>query len=335
VKKGYSSIAITCWRLDKAGRTAAFASFEGGTPCLVHFGASLPQTEDLNLLARLTLPHTTGGQLDPLTPMSLMPSAIEGWQGHPGLNLLSANGQSAAPDLALAEAAHEDGRLIFKLSDRLDRVSLKLDIELDGAGLLSMSATAIPRTGSRIGWLSAGAVPVPDRLPRILDHGGRWTGEFEKQERLFATGQHARKPRGPDRACAFPGCVFLAEDCGETSGECLGVSLAWSGGHRMIAEEIPDGRRQVQFGVADDGVSDQPLSSPKVFLAWSNDGLNGVSEPFHELGRRFARPNLQAARYQAPVHYNCWEAVYFRHKRRRSSNRSRPGRRTRRRTFRA
>lgn len=314
MKKGQTSIALSCWRLDEGDRTAVFASFEGSTPCLIHFGATLPDQEDLSLLARLTLPNTAGGQLDPLTPLSLIPSAIEGWQGHPGLSLLSAAGQPATPDLVLADAAKENGILTFTLSDRLDRVSLTLDINLDDAGLLSLSAHATPQTGSQIGWLCAGAIPIPDRLSRILDHGGRWTGEFQKQERLFATGQHVRESReGRTGHAHFPGAAFLAEDCGETSGECLGVSLAWSGGHRMIAEEIPDGRRQVQFGVADDGVSDQPISSPTVHLAWSKDGLNGLSEAFHALGRRFSRTKLASRAVPRPVHYNCWEAIYFRH----------------------
>lgn len=314
MKKGQTSIALSCWRLDKGGRTAVFASFESGTPCLVHFGATLPAQEDLSLLAQLTLPNTAGGQLDPLTPLSLMPSAIEGWQGHPGLSLLGAEGQSATPDLTLAEAVEEDASLTYKLSDRLDRVSLTLAIHLDDTGLLSLTTHATPKADSRISWLCAGAVPVPDRLSRILDHGGRWTGEFQQQERLFATGQYARESReGRTGHAHFPGATFLAIDCGETSGECLGVSLAWSGGHRMIAEEIPDGRRQVQFGVADDGVSDQPISSPTVYLAWSNDGLNGLSEAFHSLGRRFSRTKLAGRTVPRPVHYNCWEAIYFRH----------------------
>ena len=82
----------------------------------------------------------------------------------------------------------------------------------------------------------------------------------------------------------------------------------------MIAEELPDGRRQVQFGHS------TPLSpqtgtdfaSAPLYITCSNAGLNGCAVAFqrHARDRIVTMPTPGRPR---PVHYNCWEAIYFKH----------------------
>jgi alpha-galactosidase len=82
----------------------------------------------------------------------------------------------------------------------------------------------------------------------------------------------------------------------------------------VLAEELPDGRRQVQFGVLDDGLARGEITSPTLLLSWSEQGLNGLSQAFHRHLRAIQTPvNARREREPRPVHYNCWEAVYFRH----------------------
>jgi alpha-galactosidase len=80
----------------------------------------------------------------------------------------------------------------------------------------------------------------------------------------------------------------------------------------MIAEEIPDGRRQLQFSVLDETLHDRPVSQPEMIVAWSEKGMNGLSRAFHTVPRSY-RSNRKPKSPARPVHYNCWEAVYFRH----------------------
>lgn len=304
--------AVECWRLDTATRTAVFASFDGGVPALVHFGRSLPRDDDLSALALMTLPNVSSGQLDPLVPLTLVPTAITGWQGHPGVAIVGRDGATVEPDLRLTEAEISPDRIRWSFADE-GSVGLTIETRLDDAGLLHLRTSATPTGGHRIGSLAAGAVPVAASMPRILDHGGRWTGEFQQQETRFRVGQHVRESReGRSGHAHFPGVTFLAESCGENTGECLGATLAWSGGHRMIAEEIPDGRRQLQFSALDETLYDRTVSQPEMILAWSDQGMNGLSRAFHTVPRGFhaGRKPKSPAR---PVHYNCWEAVYFRH----------------------
>ncbi|TCD16323.1 alpha-galactosidase [Oricola cellulosilytica] len=304
---------VECWRLDGGGRTAVLASFAGGVPALVWYGPPLPEAEDIEALALGTIPNVSSGQLDPFVPLTLCPVATTGWQGHPGLTLLGSDGHVLLPDLRLRDAvASSDHALSFTVADvsSSQGVSLQIDVALNAAtGLLSVATHAAAGNGVEARWVSVGAVPVPASMPRILDHGGRWCGEFQHQETRFRIGQHVRESReGRTGHANFPGVTFLGDSTGENAGSALGAALAWSGGHRMIAEELPDGRRQVQFAIAGDGVGEPGDRSPEMILGWSDAGLNGLMHAFHAHVRSLhERPVFR------PVHYNCWEAVYFRH----------------------
>ncbi len=48
----------------------------------------------------------------------------------------------------------------------------------------------------------------------------------------------------------FPGLIVPCRGATNTQGEAYAFHYGWSGGHRMIAEELPDGRRQIQCGHA-------------------------------------------------------------------------------------
>ncbi len=295
-KRGHA-INVECWRLDAPERTAVIASFDGGCPALVHFGARLPAGENLEMLARLSIPNVAGAQLDALVPMTLLPNAMDGWQGNPGIKLVA----DPVPRLRLAGVDTADDGL--SLVARIDGAThLAIALSLDPAtGLLTVCL--LPERADA-GWLAA-AIPVPPLMGRIIDHGGRWCGEFARQETRFLTGRHVRESHeGRTGHAHFPGVVLATDACGEDTGECLGVTMAWSGGHRLVAEEASDGRRQVQFGFAD-GLSALPRT---VVVGWSDTGFSGLSRAM----QAHVRANLPK-KVARPVHFNCWEGVYFHH----------------------
>jgi len=306
-------------RLDGGGRTAAFASFGHGVPCLIHFGASLPEEEDLAELAIATIPNVSAGQIDPFQPLTFCPLAITGWQGHPGMVLQDKGGQDYLANPKLAGMDLDGPHAVrFTLHDRgqTDGLGVEISARLDpSTGILHLAQKLTLPAGMSCSWLSAPAVPAPAGMSRIIDHSGRWCGEFRRQETGFRTGAHVRESReGRTGHAHFPGVTLATASTGEHSGACLAATLAWSGGHRMLAEELPDGRRQVQFGVLDDGLARDEIISPTLMLAWSNAGLNSISQAFHGHLRALQAPvNVRRGREPHPVHYNCWEAVYFRH----------------------
>lgn len=91
------------------------------------------------------------------------------------------------------------------------------------------------------------------------------------------------------------------------------MHYGWSGGHVSYAEELPDGRRQIQWGHA---TGSRPpgrvFSTAPLYLAVSDQGFNGCAVAFQRLLRDHIVTWPDPARPR-PVHYNCWEAVYFDH----------------------
>ena len=82
----------------------------------------------------------------------------------------------------------------------------------------------------------------------------------------------------------------------------------------MIAEELPDGRRQVQFGHAFDAHPEpiRHVETAPLFASFSENGLNGLSVNY----QRHLRDKIVTwtdGSLPRPVHYNCWEAIYFDH----------------------
>jgi alpha-galactosidase len=82
----------------------------------------------------------------------------------------------------------------------------------------------------------------------------------------------------------------------------------------MVAEQLPDGRRQVQFGHVSHSYRAlaKTFSSATQYIAFSAHGINGVSAPLQKYVREQLLPSSMM-RKSRPVHYNCWEAIYFDH----------------------
>ena len=102
-----------------------------------------------------------------------------------------------------------------------------------------------------------------------------------------------RRPGPPASACAKPApgrsghehppyLILPETGCTNTQGDAFALHYGWSGGHRMLAEELPDGRRQVQFGHAT-GAETEPgtrFETAELIAAHSTTGLNGIAVTF-------------------------------------------------------
>ena len=98
-------------------------------------------------------------------------------------------------------------------------------------------------------WLSTPVIAASQSSNEMIDYGGQWGGEFRKQINAVGHRSHMRESRsGTTSHANFPGLIIPSKACSENLGSCYGFHYGWSGGHRMIAEQLPDGRRQIQFG---------------------------------------------------------------------------------------
>lgn len=309
-------MSLATWRLDTTTQTVVFASWAKRLPSIVYWGRRLSELEDLTMVAMASRADVTGGMLDENPEISLCPEASRSFPGQSGIQLRQLNGQKWFPRWRLQIADVTRHKVIFIATDVDSSLVYEAQFQACAdSGLIKATSLLKAEQSFVVDWLAAPVVPVSGYGHEIVDFSGRWCGEFQEQRTPWRAGAHSRhNPTGRTGHEHFPGAFFTELGCTNTSGHCYGLHYAWSGGHDMIAEQMPDGRRQVQFGHAH-GSQLQPMfqyASAPLYLAYSNHGMNGCAIQFQrEVRRTIVRPT-QAGSVR-PVHYNCWEAVYFKH----------------------
>ena len=308
---------IRCWRVDTPAQTMVFASWDNRLAEIVYWSAPLSLDEDLEMLAANTAVSPGGGMLDIVAGVSVCPEETAGFLGHPGLILTDDTGYHLRPLFKFVKTQHDDeGLLRLEFADPTCLVTYVLNVEADAeTDVITLCAELKAPDGVHVHWFSAPVVPAPQLADDFMTFTGRWTGEFQTTSVPWAQGAHmATAPGGRTSHERQPG-VFLPErGATQTQGDAYGLHLGWSGGHRLIAEELPSGRRQVQMGATGKlAPEDRPIATPTLYVSYSKSGMNGVSQAFHRHVRqrivKFVDPDRPR-----PVHYNCWEAVYFDHK---------------------
>ncbi|MGL4236741.1 alpha-galactosidase [Tabrizicola sp.] len=300
------------WRVDAGRQTIALAS-SGGIPEVIWWGPRLPDSEDLAQLAAAQRNDLTGGMLDKLPALSLSPEPGRAFQGQPGHILAGADGTQLHPAFAFDRAETAPGRLT--LISRAPGLTLSHHLTAQPTGTITLKTTLQADRPVRVQWLAAPVLPAPQHGDMIDVHG-KWIGEFHLIRTPWTPGIRQREARTGRSGHEHPPYLILAGDgCTNTAGDALALHYAWSGGHRMVAEELPDGRRQVQFGHPF-GAETEPgthFETAELIATASTTGLNGIATAFQkDLRDRVVQwPEPTRPR---PVHYNCWEAVYFDHK---------------------
>ena len=303
---------MNMWRMDAGGQTLVLAAWDFLPEC-VYWGASLPVGEDLGQLVAATRSDLTGGMLDAVLPLSLTPEAGRGFPGQAGLIVSTADGVPLHPVFVFDRAVAGAGRL--ELVSRCDGLTLTHVFAAQATGVMTLQTRLASEVPVRVQWLAAPVLPAPQTCVEMIDVHGKWTREFHLNHVPWAPGMRMRESRTGRSGHEHPPYLILPDaGCTNTAGMALALHYAWSGGHRMVAEELPDGRRQVQFGHAwgaelQAGVA---FESAELIACVSVTGLNGIGATFQRdiMDRVVQWPDAARAR---PVHYNCWEAIYFQH----------------------
>jgi alpha-galactosidase len=300
------------WRVDAGGQTLALAT-DGGIPEVIYWGPRLPDGEDMGQLVLAVRNDVTGGMLDKLPSLSLSPEPGRAFQGQPGHLLAEADGTPLTPVFTYDWAEAADDAL--SLYSRAPGLRLVHKIKPEVTGVIRLQTMLSSTRPIRVQWLAAPVLPAPQD-GEMIDVHGKWIGEFHLIRTPWSPGIRSREARTGRSGHEHPPYLILAGDgCTNTRGDALALHYAWSGGHRMVAEELPDGRRQVQFGHPL-GAETEPgteFQTAELIATCSRSGLNGIAATFQrDLRDRVVQwPDAKRPR---PVHYNCWEAVYFDHK---------------------
>jgi alpha-galactosidase len=301
------------YRLDDPTQTLVLAE-ASGLPCVVYWGPALPLAEDMGQLAAADALDLNGGMLDRLAPLTICPLGDGVFQGQPGLRLADAKGAEVVPRFAAATVAALGAGLTVEARDAGQGITYRARLVLVG-GVLQVSAEVATDRPMRLHWLAAPVLPVPGVLAEVIEFSGKWVGEFHTARQPFSPGARLREARsGRSGQEVPPFAIAVSTDASFTRGQAVAYAYGWPGGHRMIAEELPCGRRQIQFGHAEgaERALATRFETATLTLARSDAGLNGTATLMQAHVRDHLVPWPDAARPR-PVHYNCWEAVYFKH----------------------
>ncbi len=305
--------------LRAAGTLLVLETSGPGLPRVLHWGADLPEAA----VARLPL-VTTGpaphSALDQPWPLTVLPTAADGWLGTPAYAAHRA-GAFTAPRWE-AETTHPDGRAdVLHVAAQSEHARLDIDYHLDAHGVLRVRCT-VRHTGAGPEPLDVAAVrvvlPLPPRAGEVLDLTGRWCRERSPQRSALDEGTHLRASRrgrtGHDAtlllSAGVPGFDFR-------SGEVWAVHVAWSGNHEHLVERLPEGAGPHSAVIGGGELLEpgevriapgQSYTAPDIVFVHSTAGLDGISARLHESQR--AQHRRPARR---PLVLNTWEAVYFDH----------------------
>ncbi|MFU7527760.1 alpha-galactosidase [Qipengyuania sp. ASV99] len=314
--------------LRGGGTLLALEAAVGNRPVILYAGPDLPGAgpEELALLA--TRQHAPGSPLEyqrgsMMQEMGVGVTGPAGLAGHrTGTGLGADWGKDWALDLRVsAVRCPSPNEAELECEDTRCGIAARHILSLDPSSGVIAVTTQIENRGDSdfaLEWCAALCLPFDARLTRFLSFTGRWAGEFQIEEVPAFQGSILRENKaGRTSHDAFPGGILAAPGTGEMHGLAAGFHLAWSGNHRLRVDRHSDGRGYVQGGelLFPGEVCMAPGESyrtPEFLAVWSTDGLNGISQRFHEYlsVAVLPKPALTRAR---PVHYNTWEAVYFAH----------------------
>ncbi|MGJ8611613.1 MAG: alpha-galactosidase, partial [Octadecabacter sp.] len=304
------------WRLDDGRQTLVLAARRDRLPEVVYWGAALPDGEDLETVHAAHAIDITGGMLDENPDLSICPEASRTFQGQPGLIVRSQDGTPLLPKFYFESAQNGDD-LTLTYRDADNGLTLTFLFETDADTHIICAKTTLSADAPvHLHWLAAPVMPAPQQSDDMIDFSGRWCREFETNRTAWSPGIRYRENRtGRTGHEHFPGLIVPVTGATNTQGEAYAFHYGWSGGHRMVAEELPDGRRQIQWGHAArmEHHAGTEFSTAPLYMTYSDTGLNGCAVSFqrHVRDRIVTWPKPNRPR---PVHYNCWEAVYFDHK---------------------
>ncbi|KYC65679.1 alpha-galactosidase [Heyndrickxia coagulans] len=230
-------------------------------------------------------------------------------------------GKPALPGLPATFAnPNEAETLKIMLEDKLTGLQLTLLYTIF-RDLPAISRAAVLTNGGnkpvRIERLMSLNVDFPAGRFELLHLPGAHKRERQIKRETVTDGiRRVDSKRGASSHQENPFLALVRPETTEFQGEAYAVNLVYSGNFAGIVQQDQFGQVRLGIGLNDFGFSwalqpGDTFYSPEAVMAYSRDGLNGMSQTFHTLYRRhLLRGKHKDA--ERPVLINNWEATYFR-----------------------
>ncbi len=168
----------------------------------------------------------------------------------------------------------------------------------------------------RLARIMSASVDLYDADWELITLSGAWARERMIDRRPLVPGfQGVDSARGTSSAQNNPFMALVRPGTDEFQGEALGFALVYSGNFTALAQVCLNRMTRAQIGINDAHFSwllapGETFTAPEALLAWSNQGLNGMSGQFHQaVSCHLVRGAF--AHTRRPFLLNNWEATTF------------------------
>ena len=157
---------------------------------------------------------------------------------------------------------------------------------------------------------------LPDAEYEMIDLCGAWARERTPHFHELHRGvQNVGSIRGCSSHQFNPFLALKRREATEHSGEVLGFSLVYSGNFLAQVERDNFDVARVTLGIHPEGFCwtlkrGESFQTPEAVLVYSREGVNGMSQIYHELYRERLARGYWRDRVR-PILINNWEATYF------------------------
>ncbi len=164
--------------------------------------------------------------------------------------------------------------------------------------------------------LMSASIDFPDSNFEFIHLSGTWSRERHVKERKLQAGiQSISSIRGASSHHHNPFAALARPDATEHSGEVYGLNFVYSSNFIIQAEVDHYEAARLTTGIHPFGFhwslgEKESFQTPEAVMIYSDSGLNGMSQAFHNLYRKHLIP-AQWRTKARPILINNWEATYF------------------------
>ncbi len=209
--------------------------------------------------------------------------------------------------------------LTITLRDPLDGLKLELLYTVfDQGGILARSVRFVNEGAETLHLTRAMSLSLdlPGADYAFVQFSGQWGRERYKKVRMLEQGiQSVGSLRGQSSHNHNPFLILQRPGTDEQQGECIGLSLVYSGNFLAQAEVSTHDETRVLLGIHPHWFDwalapGERFQTPEAVMVYTDRGLNHMSQTFHRLYlHRLARGYWRDR--PRPILLNNWEATYF------------------------
>ena len=221
-----------------------------------------------------------------------------------------------------ATYTEDDGEaqtLVLTLEDEVTHLVAELSYTLFAKGAVLARSVRFLNGGGDVLHLTTAmslCLDLPDHSWDFVQFSGAWARERHPKVRRLEEGiQSVGSRRGHSSHEHNPFVILKRPGADEFQGEAVGLAFVYSGNFLAQAEVGSHGTTRVLMGIHPDSFDwklepGETFQTPEAVLAYTDRGLNALSQTFHSLFRKRLARGYWRDR-ERPILINNWEATYM------------------------